>query len=153
MGAKWSDASVPATRRLASSSDVELCERNPASTCTIGMENRQVAARQNSGTVLVSPSSTTASGRPRAEELDRLLEDRADAVGGAPVELPAHVGVEAEVVEERVGERGVVVLAGGDHLGGDAVRPHRGHDGRELDDLGSGAERHEDVHSTINSSK
>ena len=92
-------------------------------------------------------------GPARAEQLDRLLEHRADAVRGAAVELPAHVGVQAEVVEERVGERGVVVLAGGDHLGGDAVLPHRGHDGRELDDLGSSAERHEDVHSTINSSK
>ena len=70
VGAKCSDASAAAVRRCDSSSERGLNERSPASTCTTGTPNRR-AASANSGTVCVSPSSSTASGRSRGELLVR----------------------------------------------------------------------------------
>ena len=116
VGARCSDVIAATARRLTSSRERSLNERSPASRCTTGTWWRR-AASPNSGTVLVSPSSTTASGRRDADGLVRVLEDRADVGGLAVGERPAFVGGEVEVGEELVGEPRVVVLAGRDACG------------------------------------
>ena len=85
-------------------------------------------------------------GPPVAHQVDRPLENRSHPVRRAAFEVPTYVGPESEIVEEGVREGGVVVLAGRDDFGLDAACAHRGHNRRQLDDLGAGPERHQHSH-------
>ena len=85
-------------------------------------------------------------GSARGDGLVGVLEERADPGRLAVGERPALVGGELEVLEELVGETRVVVLAGGDRVDVVAGAAQRDDDGRQLHDLGAGAERHEEAH-------